>query len=93
MTVLDHAPVTGDAGRVTGERQERPDPEVPERARRRTFTAAYKQEILAAYDAAVSPGRPALADMRNGRCCIWPREMSGAVSACLARRGVVLCEP
>jgi hypothetical protein len=30
----------------------RPDPEVPKRARRRTFTAAYKQEILAAYDAA-----------------------------------------
>ena len=52
MTVLDQVPVTGDAGRVTGERQARPDPEVPERARRRTFTAAYKQEILAAYEAA-----------------------------------------
>jgi transposase-like protein len=52
MTALDRAPVTGDAGRVTGERQEHPDPEVPERARRRTFTAQYKQEILAAYDAA-----------------------------------------
>ena len=52
MTVLDQVPVTGDAGRVTGERHERPDPEVPERARRRTFTAAYKQEILAAYEAA-----------------------------------------
>ena len=36
MTVLDRALVAGDAGRVTGERQERPDPEVPERARRRT---------------------------------------------------------
>ena len=52
MTVLDRAPVAGDAGRVTGERQERPDPEVPERARRRTFTAQYKQEVLAAYEAA-----------------------------------------
>jgi transposase len=52
MTVLDRTPVAGDAGRVTGERQERPDPEVPEKARRRTFTAQYKQEILAAYDAA-----------------------------------------
>ena len=31
MTVLDRAPVAGDAGRVSGE-QERPDPEVPERA-------------------------------------------------------------
>jgi transposase len=52
MTVLDRALAAGDAGQVTGERQERPDPEVPERARRRTFTAAYKQEILAAYAAA-----------------------------------------
>ncbi|MGI8446489.1 MAG: hypothetical protein ACR2MP_04730, partial [Streptosporangiaceae bacterium] len=52
MTVLDPARVTGDAGQVTGERQEPPNPEVPERARRRTFTAAYKQEVLAAYDAA-----------------------------------------
>jgi transposase-like protein len=52
MTVLDPVRVTGDAGQVTGERQEHPNPEVPERARRRTFTAAYKQEVLAAYDAA-----------------------------------------
>jgi transposase-like protein len=52
MTVLDRALAAGDAGRVSGERQDRPDPEVPERARRRTFTAAYKQEILAAYDVA-----------------------------------------
>jgi len=52
MTVLDRALAAGDAGRVTGERQGHPDPEVPERARRRTFTAAYKQEILAAYEAA-----------------------------------------
>jgi transposase-like protein len=52
MTVLDPALAAGDAGQVSGERQKRPDPEVPERARRRTFTAAYKQEILAAYEAA-----------------------------------------
>jgi transposase-like protein len=52
MTVLDRALVAGDPGRVTGERQERPDPEVPEKARRRTFTAQYKQEVLAAYEAA-----------------------------------------
>ena len=51
MTVLDRAVVAGDAGQVTG-RQERPDPEVPEKARRRTFTAQYKQKVLAAYEAA-----------------------------------------
>ena len=49
MTSLDRMLLVGDAGRVTGERQERPDPEVPERARRRTFTAQYKQQVLAAY--------------------------------------------
>src|SRR6266516_1024105 len=52
MTVLDPALVTGDAGRVTGERQERADPEVPERARRRTFTVQYKLDVVAEYDAA-----------------------------------------
>ena len=52
MTVLDRALTAGDAGRVSGERQERPDPEVPEKARRRTFTAQYKQKVLAAYEAA-----------------------------------------
>jgi transposase len=49
VTVLDRALVAGDAGRVTGERQERPDPEVPERARRRTFTAQYKLDVVAEY--------------------------------------------
>jgi transposase len=51
VTVLDRALGAGDAGQVTGD-QERPDPEVPERARRRTFTAQYKQQVLAAYEAA-----------------------------------------
>src|SRR6202023_3988692 len=53
VTVLDRALVAGDAGGVTGE-QERPDPEVPEKARRRTFTAQYKLQVVAEYDAAPS---------------------------------------
>jgi transposase-like protein len=65
MTVLDRAPVTGDPGRVAGERQERPDPEVPERARRRRFTAQYKLGILAAYDAA-GPGEKGAILRREG---------------------------
>ncbi len=40
------------AGRVTDRPQLEPNPEVPERARRRTFTAKYKLEVLAGYDAA-----------------------------------------
>jgi transposase len=64
MTVLDRTPLAGDAGRVTGE-HERPDPEVPERARRRSFTAAYKLEVLAAYDAA-GPGEKGAILRREG---------------------------
>jgi transposase-like protein len=60
MTVLDPALAAGDAGRVSDRERARPDPEVPERARRRTFTAAYKQEILAAYDAAPSGEKGAI---------------------------------
>jgi transposase len=41
-----------DAGAVADDDGRRPDPEVPERARRRSFTAAYMQEVLAAYEAA-----------------------------------------
>ena len=41
-----------DAGAVADDGGRRPDPVVPERTRRRTFTAAYKQEILAAYKGA-----------------------------------------
>ena len=54
VTVLDRALVAGDAGGVTGERQERPDPEVPEKGRRRTFTAQYKLDVVAEYDAAAT---------------------------------------
>jgi transposase len=45
VTELDRALAAGDAGRVTGERQERPDPEVPQKARRRSFTAQYKLDV------------------------------------------------
>ncbi len=50
MTVLDVGLGIADPGLVDD--AVRPDPEVPERARRRTFTAKYKLEVLAAYDAA-----------------------------------------
>lgn len=52
VTALARATGIEDPGRVSGAGAERPDPEVPERARRRTFTAKYKMEILAEYDAA-----------------------------------------
>jgi hypothetical protein len=51
-SVLDRAAGIADPGRMDGSGGVRPDPEVPERSRRRTFTAKYKLEVLAAYDAA-----------------------------------------
>ena len=61
MTVtLDRATAIADAGQMAD-----PDPEVPERARRRSFTAAYKLEILAAYDAA-GPGEKGAILRREG---------------------------
>ena len=52
VTGLDRLAGITDPGQVAGNDERPPDPEVPARARRRTFTAQYKQEILAAYDAA-----------------------------------------
>ncbi len=52
VTTLVCAAGMEDSGRVAEDAAQRPDPEVPERARRRTFTAKYKLEVLAAYDAA-----------------------------------------
>jgi transposase len=52
VTTLARAAGMEDPGRVADDATQRPDPEVPERARRRTFTAKYKLEVLAAYDSA-----------------------------------------
>ena len=60
VTTLDRAPGIEDPGRVPGAGRECPDPEVPARARRRRFTAQYKLEILAAYDAAPEGEKGAL---------------------------------
>jgi len=97
MTVLDRTPVAGDAGRVTGERPERPDPEVPERARRRTFTAQYKLEVLAAYDAA-GPGEKGAILRREGlyssHIVDWRRSRdAGALAGPARPRGRPAADP
>lgn len=51
MSVLTTGASDGDAGSVTS--SSRPDPEVPAKAKRRVFTAAFKKKVLAEYDAAV----------------------------------------
>jgi transposase-like protein len=88
MTVLDRAPVTGDPGRVAGQQRDRPDPEVPERARRRRFTAQYKLDVLAAYEAA-GPGEKGAILRREGlyssHIVEWRRARDGGALAGLAR--------
>src|SRR6476661_3505133 len=88
VTELDRALVAGDAGRVTGEEQERPDPEVPEKARRRTFTAQYKLDVVAEYDAA-APGEKGAILRREGlyssHIVEWRRARDAGALAGLAR--------
>jgi transposase len=48
------------ASRQAGPVSDVPDPEVPERARRRTYTAKYKRDILAEYEACDRAGKGAL---------------------------------
>ena len=70
---------------------QRPDPEVPERARRRTFTAKYKLEILAAYDAAADGEKGALLrreGLYSSHIVEWRRARdAGALAALAAPRG------
>jgi transposase len=56
MTVTVPVPRLGDAVRV----EEVPDPQVPERATRRSYSARYKAAILAEYDGLDRDGRGAL---------------------------------
>lgn len=90
MTVprLDRAPGIADSGRVPGAGTERPDPEVPERARRRTFTAQYKLEMLAAYDAAPEGEKGALLrreGLYSSHIVEWRRARDAGALAGLAR--------
>jgi transposase len=56
MTVTTTVTPVPDAARV----EEVPDPQVPERAKRRQYSAKYKAEILAEYDRLDRDGRGAL---------------------------------
>ena len=56
MTVTTPVSPVSNAVRV----EDVPDPQVPERAERRTYTAKYKAAILAEYDALDRDGRGAL---------------------------------
>jgi hypothetical protein len=75
----------------TGDGAPRPDPEVPERARRRTFTATYKLKVLAEYDAAADGEKGALLrreGLYSSLIVEWRRARdAGALAALAVPRG------
>ncbi len=91
VTTLVRATGIEDPGRVSVAGKQRPDPEVPERARRRTFTAKYKLEILAAYDAAPDGEKGALLrreGLYSSHIDYWRRARdAGALAGLAAPRG------
>ncbi len=97
VTALVRATGIEDPGRVSGAGTERPDPEVPERARRRTFTAKYKLQILAAYVAAPEGEKGALLrreGLYSSHIVEWRRARdAGALAALAAPRGCKRRDP
>lgn len=94
---LDRVLPAADAGVVAEERPADPDPEVPQRARRRSFTAKYKLEVLAAYDAA-GPGEKGAILRREGlyssHIVEWRRARdAGALAALAQPRGRMRPDP
>ena len=85
---LDRALPAADAGVMADGRPADPDPEVPQRARRRSFTAAYKLEVLAAYEAA-EPGEKGAILRREGlyssHIVEWLRARDAGALAALAQ--------
>lgn len=69
----------------------RPDPQVPERARRRTFTAKYKLRVLAEYAAADDGEKGALLrreGLYSSHIVVWRRARdAGALAGLTAPRG------
>ena len=91
VTALVRATGIEDPGRVSDAEAQRPDPEVPERARRRTFPAKYKLEILAAYDAASEGQKGALLrreGLYSSHIVAWRKARdAGALAGLAASRG------
>jgi transposase-like protein len=91
VTALARAAGIEDPGWVSGAGTERPDSEVPERARRRRFSAKYKAEILAAYDAAADGEKGALLrreGLYSSHFVAWRRARdAGALAGLAVPRG------
>jgi transposase-like protein len=91
LGVLDRGVGIADPDRVDDDQRAHPDPQVPERARRRTFTAKYKMQILADYDAAGDGEKGALLrreGLYTSHIAVWRRARdAGALAGLTAPRG------
>lgn len=74
---------------VTSPATERPDPEVPEKAQRRQFSATYRQRILEEADRCTEPGQISALLRREGlyssHLSTWRQQRTQALAA--QRRG------
>jgi transposase len=93
MTVSTSVAPSGDAVRV----EEVPDPQVPERATRGTYTAKYKADILAEYDRLDRDGRGALMrreGLYSALISEWRKQASkGAMEALSRTKGRPPADP
>lgn len=91
-SAVDGAP----AGHAVGV-EEVPDPQVPERATRRTYTARYKLEVLAEYEAADRAGKGALLrreGLYTSLVSEWHKQRDrGALAALSTTRGPKPADP
>lgn len=91
VSVRDRAAGMEDPGRVAEVGRQRPDPEVPERARRRSFTAQYKLRVLGAYEAAVDGEKGAVLrreGLYSSHITAWRHARdAGALAGLAAPRG------
>ena len=91
LGVLDDRVGIADPDLVDDDQRARLDPQVPERARRRTFTAKYKLQILADYDAAQEGEKGALLrreGLYSSHITVWRRARdAGALAGLTAPRG------
>ena len=81
---MTEALASGQAGSV----EDVPDPQVPERARRRTYPAKYKRDVLAEYEACDRTGRGALLrreGLYTSLISAWREQRDKAVLEALGR--------
>jgi transposase-like protein len=91
LTALGRGTGIEDSGPVDGAGRRRPDPEVPERAKRRTFTAQYKADVVAEYDAAADGEKGAILrreGLYSSHITEWRKARdAGALAGLKATRG------